>query len=240
MQSIIEIINSIGTPMPNVNPTVFYNEGWITRLLVLSSIQEKIKLGNVDFSCINNWTSEALISSPFINAQNHREGYTHADIAVGDFKVDYSKRGKIIVNDDAILFGIIEAKMGSNLSKGTTHAKEYNQANRNLVCIANNTTNQPECKTFFYVVAPESKLKKYKMEVQISLESVLEQVKNRFNLHETEELIFSQRQQIMEKIENTEIKALSYEDWIKQFKNGDIQHLLQNFYDKANKWNRIK
>lgn len=239
MQSIIEIINSIGTPMPNVNPTVFYNEGWITRLLVLSSIQEKIKLGNVDFSCINNWTSEALISSPFINAQNHREGYTHADIAVGDFKVDYSKRGKIIVNDDAILFGIIEAKMGSNLSKGTKHVKEYNQACRNLVCIAYNTLDKADCKLFFYVVAPESKLEYHKINAQIALNTVKQQVDYRFNLHQSETNIYSQKEQIIAKIEKCDIKAISYEGWIDLFKNSTAHNDLQEFYEKAKIWNKI-
>lgn len=237
---IINIIQSIENAHPNVNPTVIYNEGWMIRLLVLTSIQEKVKLDIIDFSSILNWTSEALISSPFINANKYREGYTHADIAIGDFKVDYSNRGEIEILTDTKLFGIIEAKMGSNLSQGTTHAKDYNQASRNLVCIAHNTIDKHDCKTFFYVVAPASKLKDHEIEGQIELDVVKKQVSHRFEMHKSETDIYSLKEQIIEKIENCVIKAISYEEWINQFKNSSAHNDLQNFYEKAKKWNRVK
>jgi hypothetical protein len=239
MKSILEIIKSIETQKSFVNPTVIYNEGWMTRLLVYSSIQEKINLESIDFSTISNWTSEALISSPFINAQNSREGYTHADIAIGDFTVDYLSRGEIKIKEDASLFGIIEAKMGSNLSKGTTHAKKYNQASRNLVCIAHNTLNKPVCKTFFYVVAPESTIKLHKIEAQIELDAIKDQVNDRFVLHKSEIAIYTLREKILAKIESCEIKAITYEEWISQFTQTSINNELENFYKKAIKWNRI-
>lgn len=237
---IINIIQSIENAQPNVNPTVIYNEGWMIRLLVLSSIQEKVKFDSIDFSSIFNWTSESLISSPFINAKKYREGYTHADIAIGDFKVDYSNRGEIEILTDAKHLGIIEAKMGSNLSQGTTHVLDYNQASRNLVCIASNTINKPVCKTFFYVVAPASKIKDHEIVAQIELDAVKKQVNQRFELHKSETDIYSLNEQIIAKIENCVIKAISYEEWINLFKNSTAHNDLQNFYEKAKKWNRIK
>ena len=238
MERIKEIINSIESANPNVNPTVIYNEGWMSRLLVLCSQKEKLKLESFDFSAISSWTSEVLISSPFISAKNYREGYTHADIAIGDFLVDFSNRGEIKINSDAKFFGIIEAKMGSNLSKGTKHATNYNQASRNLVCIAHNT--KPDCKTFFYVVAPELKIKKHKIEAQIELNVIKNQVNERFESHKSEVDIYSLKDTIIENIENCEIRAISYEDWISQFNNTSIKNELNIFYEKAKKWNKIK
>lgn len=154
MDDIVEIINSIETDKPNINPTEIYNEDWMTRILVKKSIESKLKIKNIDFSRIRNWTSEALISSPFIQAPNHKEGYTHVDMALGDFIVNYDKRGQIIINKDAEIFGILEAKMKSNLSQVTKYVENYNQASRNIVCIANNTL-MSNCLIYFGVVGPQ-------------------------------------------------------------------------------------
>ena len=130
--------------------------------------------------------------------------------------------------------------MGSNLSKGTTHVLDYNQASRNLVCIASNTIKKPVCKTFFYVVAPASKIKDHEIVAQIELDAVKKQVNQRFELHKSENDIYSLKEQIIAKIENCVIKAISYEEWINLFKNLTTHNDLQNFYEKAKKWNRIK
>ena len=93
MQHLLDIITSIENDLPNINPTQIYNEGWMTRLLMKQSILEKTKLEKFDFGKFNNWTSEALISSPFLKAKKCKEGYTHADIAFGDFIVIITKVG---------------------------------------------------------------------------------------------------------------------------------------------------
>jgi len=88
MKDVIEIIQSIDTDTIHLNPTTFYNKGWMIRLLVKKSIEEKKTVGTINFADISNWTSEGLISSPFVSAPFNREGYTHADIALGDFKIN--------------------------------------------------------------------------------------------------------------------------------------------------------
>jgi len=240
MHGLDEIIKSIETSNPNVNPTEIYNEGWMTRLLVLYSIQDNLKIGSIDFSSISNWSSEALISSPFIRAQKYREGYTHADIAIGDFVVDYSKKGDIKILNNAKLFGIIEAKMASNLSQKTTYASDYNQASRNLVCIASNTIDKSFCKTFFYVVVPESKINTHKIKQQIELQFLLNQIEKRFSLHSEENEIMNDKYNIIKKITDCDIQVISYEFWISTIKDSNTQKILHNFYQKAKKWNRIE
>lgn len=236
MQKLSEIIECIDANFSRINPTIIYNEGWMTRLLVQQSIIDKTEICGIDFSQITNWTSEALISSPFINAPYKKEGYTHADIALGDFKIDYCERGEIKLLGDARIFGIIEAKMGSNLCQGTTHVNNYNQASRNLACIAHNTFKTP-CKTFFAVVAPEKKLAKHKINKQIELDNLIQQIKNRFSLHPEE---FKEKQSmdmVIQKAESTYVNCFSFETWIDRIKNP--YDFLQGFYDKTLKWNRI-
>lgn len=239
MNSINDIIKSIHTNQPNVNPTEIYNEGWMTRLLVYHSIEKKIKLKTIDFGKIKNWTSEALISSPFIHAKNNREGYTHADMALGDFTVDYEKGGKINIPQSAKTFGIIEAKMGSPLSQGTTHAPNYNQASRNVACIAENTSDT--CSSFFYVVAPESQMKKvhkngFCNEDLVQPSVIKDQIAERFDLHNSVNEANPNETSIKTRVPNCRIGTITYEEWLKKLASDE----LDKFYMSCKKWNKIK
>lgn len=240
MKNILKIIKSIDTQEIHLNPTEIYNEGWMTRLLVYHSIQEKLKINGIDFGKINNWTSEALIASPFINedARPRKEGYTHADMAIGDFQVDYAASGKIVLNPDAKLFGIIEAKMKSNLSQGTSNASTYNQASRNVACIADLVKDTP-CQTFFGVVAPAKTLSRHSISEQIRKENILSQIKGRFEPYSTEFKIKRKMDVILKKAKDCKVWMLSYEDWIASFETVEVKETLHAFYQKALKWNRV-
>jgi hypothetical protein len=212
MKAILDTINSIGV-QPRINPTEIYNEGWMTRLLVHHSIEQKLVIKGIDFGNLQNWTSEGLISSPFVFAKTEREGYTHADMALGDFSIDYSHRGEIKVNDNARFFGIIEAKMGSNLSQGTTTVPiGYNQASRNVACIAFRTS-ELDCEIFFGVVAPRDVLVRHQINAQLKL--IEQQIDNRFALYDNlEGEVFENREAIMRKVRTCNIWSFSYEEWI--------------------------
>lgn len=233
MQNIIDIITSIDSKLPNVNPTQIYNEGWMTRLLMKHSIEEKIILRGLNFAEIFNWTSEALISSPFVTADKNREGYTHADIVFGDFSINYIENGKVNLLNDAKIFGIIEAKMGSSLSKDTKNFKDYNQASRSLLCISRNTYDK-NCKTFFIVVAPKSKLAKIRKEIDSAI--IYGQIERRFSDHvdrfESAKMLSKARECI--------VMVWSYEEWIEAIQNVDSKKFLSEFFEKTKMWNRIK
>ena len=238
MEDITEIIKSIDSDHSRLNPTEIYNEGWMTRILVNNSIRYRIKIKGLDFGKIENWTSEALISSPFIRADFDREGYTHADIALGNFSVNYETRGEIVIPDNAKIFGIIEAKMGSNLSQGTKHASEYNQASRTLACIASQTHNS-SCDIFFAVVGPKTILDKYRIDKQIDLQHMIKQIENRFSPYSDDFRKKQEMQSIITKARGCKVFLVSYEEWIDEFEDGEVKELLTGFYEKSKKWNRI-
>ncbi|MDV7187420.1 hypothetical protein R3X25_09020 [Lutibacter sp. TH_r2] len=246
----LEVIKGI---KDKINPTEIYNEGWMTRLLVYYSIEEKLVLKNnekviIDFSKIQNWTSEALISSPFVNAKINNEGYTHADITLGEFSVDYSKKkkkGKLTVNDNANNFGIIEAKMGSSLSKGTKNAPDYNQAARNVACIAENTYSK-NCDIFFYVVVPESKLKLNKKEYNqfydiVNSGKIIKCIEKRIDDHNKfNDIKIEYEKEIVNKAKECKVGVISYESWIEQITDENVKAMLDGFYEKCKTWNNIK
>lgn len=243
MNSITQIIDSIKST-PRLNPTEIYNEGWMTRLLVYHSIQQKISIQGIEFEKLSNWTSEALISSPFVKADTRREGYTHADMTLGDFDVDYAKRGEVVVRPIAQLFGIIEAKMGSNLSQGTTTVNDgYNQASRNVACIASNTFKY-DCDIFFGVAAPADTLSKHHVDQQLA--AIEEQIHNRFAYYDEldepsnkDKKVIESRDAIIEKAKMCRTWSLSYEDWIASFTATEVRNELAAFYKDCRKWNRL-
>jgi hypothetical protein len=261
MKVLFEIIQTISKGGAKVNPTEIYNEGWMTRLLIHCSVREKLTLRNeegedmIDFGSISNWTSEALISSPFVKAKNKREGYTHADMVLGDFKVNFQKgsqddstkgenKGLIKVDPKANIFGIIEAKMGSPLSKGTKHAENYNQAVRTVACIIYNTINYSNCDTFFYVVAPKEKIftkKEAKREwtKMLEIDNIKENLKDRFNIHNNKNDKIENEKLIIERTSNCRVGVISYEYWIEQITNKKAKKELETFYEDCKKWNKI-
>ncbi len=187
MSNLFESI--ISTDIKNINPTIVFNEGWMARILMYFSVKRGISIMNIDLADCKNWTSEGLLSSPFLTKKIAREGYTHTDISFGDFKIEYSKRGEIEVSPTGKHFGVIEAKMNSNLSKGTKHFKEYNQGTRNIVCMAKASLSIRKINLSFTVLAPEKMIKKHKINEQIGIKTIEDQIKNRFSVCDEEKQI---------------------------------------------------
>ncbi|RWQ57829.1 hypothetical protein [Mesorhizobium sp.] len=85
------------------------------------------------------WYSEARLSSPFAprrRADGLAEGLTNADGVLGQFEFRRATRTGLSLKPGANQLVVLEAKMYSNLSPGTKNAPAYNQAVRNLACMA--------------------------------------------------------------------------------------------------------
>lgn len=235
-QNTIELIEALKKLAVNINPTIIYNEGWMIRLLVIESMNQKLILNGIDFEKLKSkkWSSEALISSPFIKAEKgKREGYTHADIILGDFDVKYEDRGEIKLNDSPKILGIIEAKMRNNLSQKTKNAKNYNQASRSVCCLSHVAEGATKCELFFIVAAPQRTISNNK---QIDKEVIKEQIKERFEYSPNS----NDYQKIENQVQSCKVFSISYENWIDNFKDNDIKEKLKGFYENCKTYNKIK
>jgi hypothetical protein len=120
-------------------PTALFNEGWMLRLVLDWAERHPSAIQALRFEEGSRWYSEALLASRF--RPRHRgdaagEGFTHADGVIGHFRLRPGNRGDIELLPDARQLVIIEAKMASGLSAGTTRAPTFNQAARNVACLA--------------------------------------------------------------------------------------------------------
>ncbi len=118
--------------------TDVFNEGWMLRL-ILDAIQSNEIDNDLRFLPGSRWYSEARLDPPFqpvAKPDALGEGPTHADGVIGHFDFRDQTKAGLRLKTGADQFVVIEAKMFSNLSRGTKNALEYNQAARNVACMA--------------------------------------------------------------------------------------------------------
>ena len=139
-----------GTPIAR---SEVYNETWLLRM-VLSCLHDY--KGDFNASCpkeereILNRIRDAVrvrwISEGGLRPTLKNEGTTWTDAIIGavgikddvDDELDSETKRGIVLNRENKNVGVvvIEAKVGSKLSKGTRNYPEYNQAARNIACLA--------------------------------------------------------------------------------------------------------
>jgi hypothetical protein len=119
--------------------THVFNEGWML-CLVLDAIQTLNINNELGLLRHSRWYSEALLESrfhPTTRSDPLSEGSTHADAVIGDFDFKEETATGLRLRSDSRQFVVIEAKMFSNLSRGTKNAPAYDRAARNVACMAN-------------------------------------------------------------------------------------------------------
>jgi hypothetical protein len=148
-------MRAAGAPLP---PTELYNEGWMLRLVLDWLARHPGTNHMLAPASGARWASEGLLASPFLPSRRGDplgEGFTHADGVVGHFDVQPG-RGDIVLRSDATQLVVIEAKLGSPLSARTSNAQGYDQAARNVACIAHVAPRLQ--RPAFYVVAPRDQI----------------------------------------------------------------------------------
>ena len=94
------------------------------------------------------------------------------------------KRQDLILTPNATHFVVLEAKLYSGLSKGVKHAKYFDQAARNVACIAE-VLSLADCKpqSFsqlgFYVLAPKDQIESRTFSRNLDKQSIKDKVKRR-------------------------------------------------------------
>ncbi len=167
-----------GTPIAR---SEVYNETWLLRMVLscihdytgsLNGCREEIRTALTrikDAVCVR-WISEGGLQPTL-----KREGTTWADAIIGPVKIhddidneidSETKRGIVLDgNDRRVGVVVIEAKVGSKLSEGTRNYENYNQAARNMACLAKLVMHEPEDfikKCAFVVFGPRTAIKSWK------------------------------------------------------------------------------
>ncbi|MEL7434543.1 MAG: hypothetical protein AAFN11_11405 [Chloroflexota bacterium] len=127
---------------PPFLPTELYCEGWLLRLVLDWFEESQIQGHALSFASDACWYSEPSLESPFLYNNPEvdkpiKEGYTRGDGVIGHVQmaIDDTK-SKLGLLPSASQFLVLEAKISSSLSYKVTNAPFYDQAARNIACLA--------------------------------------------------------------------------------------------------------
>jgi len=172
--------------------TDLYNEGWMLRLVIDWFSRNPQVECDIQFLKGSRWYSEALLPSAFSARQRGdklAESWTHADGVIGHFEIGKNADGDLTLNEGATQLVVTEAKMFSKLSAGVTNAKYYNQAARNVACIAEIVSRAGIAPALFediafYVVAPRTRIDEGVFSTEMTKDNIRETVQRRVSEYE--------------------------------------------------------
>jgi len=182
-----EILSRCGASHSVLPPTELFNEGWMLRLVLDWLDRHRDCAHTLAFEAGARWYSEALLPSRFlprVRGDSLAESFTHADGVIGHFTVQSGTRGDAVLDSDPKQFIVTEAKLGSGLSAGTKNAPSYDQAARNVACIAHmlalaGVSPGSLRRIGFYVLAPRQQIESGVFGDLLSRQSIETKVRQR-------------------------------------------------------------
>jgi len=245
-KQVVSILERCYTVQSNIPPTVLFNEGWMLRIIVDWFFSKQTSNHPLSFPEDGKWYSEALLPSTFLpryRGDKFSESYTHVDGAIGHFNIGSSGEGDLAVTEDSTHLVLLEAKMFSKLSSGVKNAWYYNQAARNVACMAEvlrrgNRNPTDFEKLGFFVLAPESQIEAGVFSNKMSNDSISEIVNRRIDEYDGDksDWMTDWFKPLMQKIE---IGLISWEELIRLIAKNDpdVGEQLDNFYSLCLKYN---
>lgn len=245
---IVNILRRIDEANPSLPATFIYNEGWMLRL-VLQSIQDGVYEGILSpFETSINWTSEALLATPFSENRGRAfEGLTNADGVIGNFLWRPGTSDPLRLTKECKRCEIIEAKMHSSLSKGVKSAPWYDQAVRNVACLAHalqiagiSTNDIGSLRLGFRVIAPEMYINAGRFQDEMSPETMRAKIRMRIGqfhgsgLEQLEQWRANYFEPLLNNlVEKNLIGCLSWESMIESITCKNRKAMLKEFYSRC-------
>ncbi len=248
IERIVKLLDRCSGPDRNFPPTDLYNEGWMLRLVLdWLSVNRDIE-HDLAFSDNDKWYSEALLPSAFlprVRGDKLAESWTHADGVIGDFVIGANQEGDLSLTKGASRILIVEAKMFSKLSSGVKNANYFNQAARNVACIAE-VIHRAEIPPSefqdigFFVIAPESQIKNDVFAEHMAPERIRSIVSRRVSEYQDLEKNSWFEEWFLPTMEKIRIREISWEEVIRLIKQSDLTYgaHLNAFYEKCLEFNQ--
>ena len=246
LEGIHALIDAAETEPHRFPPTLLYNEGWMLRLVLLWFQTAGVPGHILAFHRGATWFSEALLPSPF--SPRHRgdrraEARTHADGLLGHFSIGSAAKADARLLPDAEQFVVTEAKIHSPLSGGTRNAPAYDQAARNVACIAELLSRAHRRPTemhslAFLVAAPQKHINEGVIPGKLEKRSIEEEVRRRAQAF-SPELDTWLDEWFLPTLQSMTIMSISWEQLIRDIASQDepASQGLGTFYERCQKYN---
>lgn len=230
-------------------PTELYNEGWLLRASLDWFADHPAISHEMAVPTGSMWYSEALLPSQFLarwRGDPLTETYTHADGAIGQFRIGKSGAGDLALDADATRFVVLEAKLNSKLSSGIKNAPGYDQAARSVACMGHiiaDAGRRPEdiATLSFFVVAPASQIDAGVFSQQLTKDAIWEKVSQRVAGYEDPRRDEWLSQWFRPTLDRIDVRAVSWESIgvLIASTDADSGQAYSGFYSRCLEYNRL-
>jgi len=242
MNILSELIYTFDPEHPHFRPTEIYNESWLIKVVLqhASTIKDTDHyLGSLPGS---TWFSEGILPTVFkarFRGDPLSEARTNADGVIGHFRIGDKAKADLELIEEAKQFTVVEAKVGSRLTSGVTHAKYYDQAARTVACMAEairRADREPSKldRLDFVVLAPQASIEKGVFSEEMDSNSIRSKVQKRTLAYDGQ-LEDWYRKHFEPTLERIRLHSLSWEsalEWIGD-KKPEIANDLSQYYQRC-------
>lgn len=228
IKRITSLLSDLTEKKAHFRPTILYNEGWLLRIIIDWFSENQVKQHKLNFLPGATWYSEPMLPTTFharYRGDKLSEARTHADAVIGHFDIGIKGKADFVLQTTAHQFLVLEAKISSPLSRRTRHAPYFDQAARNVACMAE-AISRSNCqltqfnKIGFYVLAPQKQIEKGKFQNLLNQASITEKVEQRVEEYKGEKAEWYQSC-FIPLIKRIDIEAISWESIIGFIKSSD-------------------
>jgi hypothetical protein len=207
----------------------------------------------LDFEARTRWFSEALLRSQFLpryRGEQLAEGWTHADGVIGHVAIGDTALANATRTSAGTRLIVTEAKLFSRLSPRVTNAAYFDQAARNVACIAEvlfrarRPAAEMACVAFF-VLAPRDQIAQKVFANELSLTSIEDKVRRRVSAYESADRDIKEtwlQDWFLPTLKAIRIESLAWEDIISDIDARDAAFgtELLDFYKRCLEFNRLQ
>jgi hypothetical protein len=245
--AIDHILSRCGTKESVLPRTELFNEGWMLRLVLDWLDRNREHPHVLAFEPGARWYSEALLPSRFL--PRHRgdplaEAFTHADGVIGHFAVRSGVRGDAELEPQLTQFVVTEAKLASQLSAGTKNAPSFDQAARNVACMAHmlgvkQIDPRSVKRLAFYVLAPQSQVEAGIFAQPLAKDSLRSRVRERVAAYDgAHDRWFEET--FLPTVEHIQVGAISWEQVLQGLPISPERADLEQFYAQCKAFNPLR
>ncbi|MGB2955969.1 MAG: hypothetical protein WBB64_08385 [Anaerolineales bacterium] len=241
-----DLLSAYDPESPHFRPTEIYNESWLVKLIMSQASSIPAEDHPLSFLPGSSWYSEALLPTAF-KAQKKgdhlAESRTNADVVIGHFRIGQKAKADFELTENAKQFTVVEAKVGSPLSSGVIHANYFDQAARNVACMAESLAlaDLPPAsleRLDFIVLAPAKAIDEGTFAEKMTKTSIQSKTEQRVAAYQGD-LDRWLKEKFLPILERVQLHSLSWEDSIDWIRAHNLQAAAQvdDFYQLCLKYN---
>jgi len=192
LKIIADLIEQFDPENPHFRPTEIYNENWLLKGFLYQASQAGLLNSPFSFFDGASWFSEALLPTAFqarYQGDKLAESRTNADGVIGHFLIGEKAKADLELKPNAKQFVVVEAKISAPLSSGTINAPGFDQAARNVACIAEvlhraNISPDEIDDLSFIVLAPKHSIEAGTFAAEMELRGMRQKIQDRVSAYE--------------------------------------------------------